>query len=81
LAASVGGLFHCRLNSACRFSAQPRGASELGRRIGLAFSTRTTLQLNIDGRTLGEVVASKLVDLMKFDTSSPAFNGTSLLGP
>jgi hypothetical protein len=41
----------------------------------------TTLQLNIDGRTLGEVVASKLVDLMKFDTSSPAFNGTSLLGP
>jgi hypothetical protein len=41
----------------------------------------TTLQLNIDGRTLGEVVASKLVDLMKFDTSSPAFNGTSMLGP
>jgi hypothetical protein len=41
----------------------------------------TTIQLNIDGRALGEVVASKLVDLMKFDTSSPAFNGTSLLGP
>jgi hypothetical protein len=41
----------------------------------------TTIQLNIDGRALGEVVASKLVDLMKFDTSSPAFNGTSLFGP
>jgi hypothetical protein len=39
-----------------------------------------SLSLNVDGRTLAEVISDKLDSLYRYDTTSPAFNGTSRYG-
>jgi hypothetical protein len=39
-----------------------------------------SLSLSIDGRTLAEVMSEKLDDLLRYDTSAPAFNGAGRYG-
>lgn len=41
----------------------------------------THLSLNIDGRTLGQVVAESLASLSEHNTNSPDFNGAAAYGP
>jgi len=38
-------------------------------------ATPISLSLNVDGRTLAQVMSDKLDALYRYDTSSPAFNG------
>ena len=42
--------------------------------------TPISLSLNVDGRTLAQVVSDKLDALYRYDTSSPAFDGGSRWG-
>lgn len=39
-----------------------------------------SLSLNVDGRTLAQVISDKIDALYRYDTSSPAFNGASRYG-
>jgi hypothetical protein len=43
-------------------------------------ATPISLSLNVDGRTLAQVVSDKLDALYRYDTSSPAFDGGSRFG-
>jgi len=43
-------------------------------------ATPISLSLNVDGRTLAQVVSDKLDALYRYDTSSPAFNGAGRFG-
>jgi len=43
-------------------------------------ATPISLSLNVDGRTLAQAVSEKLDDLLRYDTSAPAFNGAGRYG-
>ena len=43
-------------------------------------ATPISLSLNVDGRTLAQAMSEKLDDLLRYDTSAPAFNGAGRYG-
>jgi hypothetical protein len=43
-------------------------------------ATPISLSLNVDGRTLAQVISEKLDGLYRYDTNSPAFNGAGRYG-
>jgi hypothetical protein len=43
-------------------------------------ATPISLSLNVDGRTLAQVISDKMDALYRYDTSSPAFNGAGRFG-